>query len=272
MPSIAGVRRVARIPAYFDTFLAAVAGGAAIDHVHLGHWDAPGAIGPARARAGFAQAQDRLSAALIAWLDLAPGHRVLDVGCGFGGSLRAIRASHPEVEVVGLNLDPRQLAIGLGHDDRRRNAAWIAGDACRLPFAASAFDRLLCVEAAFHFASRRGFFAEAHRVLAREGVLVLSDIVLTRPPLPAERVALLADGLEAAFGPWPDKWATLDAIARDAEASGFSLRVTDATANTEPSFHTIAPDRGGRPTGGDVLRELHRLGCLHYLYLRLDKR
>ena len=70
--SIAGARAVTRIPAYFDAFLAAVAGGAAIDHVHLGHWDEPEAIGPARARAGFAQAQDRLSAALIAWLDLAP--------------------------------------------------------------------------------------------------------------------------------------------------------------------------------------------------------
>lgn len=89
-PFIAGVRQVARIPVYFDAFLAAVAEGAAIDHVHLGHWDEPGAVGPARARAGFAQAQERLSAALVAWLDLAPGHRVLDVGCGFGGTLRAI--------------------------------------------------------------------------------------------------------------------------------------------------------------------------------------
>ncbi|MCP1536858.1 class I SAM-dependent methyltransferase [Methylorubrum extorquens] len=263
---------MARIPAYFDAFLAAVAEGAAIDHVHLGHWDEPRAVGPARARAGFAQAQERLSAALVAWLDLAPGHRVLDVGCGFGGTLRAIRRSDPEVEVIGLNLDPRQLAVGLRQDNRPRNAAWVAGDACRLPFAEAAFDRLLCVEAAFHFASRRAFFGEAQRVLTREGVLVMSDIVLTRPPLPPERVALFADGLEAAFGPWPDKWAGLDAIRRDAEAAGFTLRVTDATANTEPSYHTIASDRRGQPTGGDVLRELHRLGCLHYLYCRLDKR
>jgi MPBQ/MSBQ methyltransferase len=263
---------VARIPAYLDAFLAAVAEGAAIDHVHLGHWDEPEAIGPVRARAGFAGAQERLSAALVAWLDLAPEHRVLDVGCGFGGTLRAIRRSDPKVAVIGLNLDPRQLAVGLRYDDRPRNAAWVAGDACRLPFAGAAFDRLLCVEAAFHFASRRAFFGEAQRVLTRKGVLVMSDIVLTRPPLPPERVALFADGLEDAFGPWPAKWADIDAIRRDAEAAGFSLRVTDATANTEPSFYTIGLDRGGRPTGGALLRELHRLGCLHYLHLRLDKR
>jgi len=268
-PSIAGARRVVRVPAYFDAFLAAIAEGAAIDHVHLGHWDEPGAIGPARARAGFVQAQERLSAALVAWLGLAPGHRVLDVGCGFGGTLQAIRRSDPEVEVIGLNLDPRQLAIGLRRDERPRNAAWIAGDACRLPFAGAAFDRLLCVEAAFHFASRLAFFSEAHRVLTQDGVLMMSDIVLTRPP---ERLALFADGLEAAFGPWPDKWAGLDAIRRDADAAGFTFRVTDATANIEPSYHTIASDRRGQPTGGDVLRELHRLGCLHYLYCRLDKR
>ena len=32
---------------------------------------------------------------------VAPGSRVLDVGCGFGGTLHAIRRSHPGVALVG---------------------------------------------------------------------------------------------------------------------------------------------------------------------------
>lgn len=260
-----------RVPAYFDAFLAAIAGGADIDHVHLGHWDAPGSVGPTRARAGFAQAQARLSECLIERLDMAPGHRVLDVGCGFGGTLRALRRRHPDAAVFGLNIDPRQLAVGLRRDGRTGNAAWVAGDACRLPFAAVAFDRVLCVEAAFHFPSRRAFLAEAHRVLRDGGVLVMSDILLLRPPLPPERIAVLEQRLDAGFGPWPDKWATLDDITRDAEETGFSLRSTDATAHTGPSYHVIAPDGRGDPAG-TVLRDLHRLGCLRYLYLRLDRR
>ncbi len=260
-----------RVPAYFDAFLAAIAGGADIDHVHLGHWDEPGSVGPIRARAGFAQAQARLSECLIDRLDVAPGHRVLDVGCGFGGTLRALRRRHPDAAGIGLNIDPRQLAVALYRDYRPSNATWIAGDACRLPLAEAAFDRILCVEAAFHFVSRRAFLAEAHRVLRHAGVLVMSDILLLRPPLPPDEIAILERRLDAGYGPWPDKWARLDDIARDAEEAGFALQTIDVTTQTAPSYHVIAPSGRGDPAG-TVLWDLHRLGCLRYLYLRLDRR
>lgn len=261
-----------RVPAYFDAFLGAIAQGAAIDHVHLGYWDEPDAVGPFQARAGFRQAQARLSEHLVAMLDLRHGDRVLDIGCGFGGTLRAILRTHPGVMPFGINIDARQLAVGLRSDAVAANAVWVAADACRLPFADAAFDRLLCVEAAFHFASRGAFLAEAHRVLRRDGVLVMSDIVLAKPPLPSEAVAAFADRLEADFGPWPALWTSLDDIRCDAERAGFALGVTDATTHVRPSYHTIAPDDRTDLGGGVVLRELHRLGCLRYLHLRLDRR
>jgi len=43
---------------------------------------------------------------------------------------------------------------------------WELADACRLPFPDASFNHVLCVEAMFHFASRRTFFAEAARVLS----------------------------------------------------------------------------------------------------------
>ncbi|GJE56834.1 MULTISPECIES: class I SAM-dependent methyltransferase [Methylobacterium] len=261
-----------RVPAYFDAFLGAIAQGAAIDHVHLGYWDEPDAVGPSQARAGFGRAQARLSEHLIAMLDLQPGDRVLDVGCGFGGTLHAICRTHPGVMPFGINIDARQLRVCLRSDAAAANAAWVAADACRLPFADAAFDRLLCVEAAFHFASRSAFFAEAHRVLPRGGVLVMSDFVLARPPLPPGTIAAFADRLEADFGPWPALWTSLDEIRCNAERAGFALGMTDATAHVRPSYHTIAPDDRAELSGGVVLRELHRLGCLRYLHLRLDRR
>jgi len=47
---------------------------------------------------------------------------------------------------------------------------------CRLPFPDASFNHVLCVEAMFHFASRRTFFAEAARVLKPGGAMVASDI------------------------------------------------------------------------------------------------
>ena len=261
-----------RVPAYFDAFLAAVAAGAEIDHVHLGHWDEPDALGPRRARATFAAAQARLSERLVDLLGIRVGDRVLDVGCGFGGTLRALRQSYPGADLVGLNIDARQLAVSLGREPAPMNATWIAADACRLPFAAASFDRLLCVEAAFHFASRAVFLAEASRVLRPGGVLAMSDFVLARPPLPPGMVAAFEERLEAEFGPWPTKWTAADEIGHDAARAGLTLAVQDATHHTGPSYHTIAPDDRAGLTGGAVLRELHRTGCLRYLYLRLEKR
>ena len=41
---------------------------------------------------------------------LRPGQRVLDVGCGTGTLATLIKQLHPEVEVVGLDPDPKALA------------------------------------------------------------------------------------------------------------------------------------------------------------------
>jgi len=82
------------------------------------------------------------------------------------------------------------------------------------------FDAVICVEAAFHFASRAAFFAEAYRVLRPGGVLAMSDVPVQRMPRsPGELLAGLTQlrawglGLHAA--------ASADAIAGIVSAAGF---------------------------------------------------
>ena len=45
-------------------------------------------------------------------------HRVLDIGCGTGTLAVLIKRSHPEVEVVGLDPDPKALARAQQKADR----------------------------------------------------------------------------------------------------------------------------------------------------------
>jgi len=268
-----------RVPAYFDPLLEAFRRGQAGRSVHLGHWDRPQAAG--RERTEFAHAQAKLDEILLEMADLRPGQRVLDVGCGLGATLETVNRRMGGMVLTGLNIDARQLEVCRGIEAQNGNRlSWEQGDACNLPFAAASFDRLLCIEAMFHFASRRAFFAEAARALRAGGVLVASDIVVSPAARELETPGFrISAAIDAGFGPWPELWA------RDADhralAAAAGLQCTewrDATANTLPSHRFTTPSQRTRHDPGDIvanaalmLEWLHLHGHLQYLYLRFDK-
>jgi MPBQ/MSBQ methyltransferase len=265
-----------RVPAYFDPLLEGFRRGQAARWVHLGHWDSPQAAGSERAE--FGRAQARLDDILLELADLRPGQSVLDVGCGLGATLETLNRRTSGMVLTGLNIDARQLELCRGIEAANGNRlSWEEGDACDMPFAAARFDRLLCIEAMFHFASRRDFFAEAARVLRPGGVLVASDIVVS--PVAPDLQSSIADAIDAGFGPWPDLWGSdADHRALAAAAGLHCSEWRDATANTLPSHRFTTPSQRVRHGTGDIvanaalmLEWLHLHGHLQYLYLRFDK-
>lgn len=273
----------ANVPPYFDFLIDAFRRGANSRFVHLGYWDEPQQADVAGMRPEeFAKAQQRLNERLLDMADLAPGQKILDVGCGFGGTLEAVNRHWSNMQLTGVNIDSRQLDICRQIVPASGNTLqWQQADACRLPFAANSFDRVLCIEAMFHFGSRRAFFLEAARVLKPGGVLVGSDIIFSDAVRDRDTTEFAIEAwLQQAYGPWPDFWCADADHAQLANVAGLhSGTLLDVSANVLPSHRYTAPCEIEDPrcTGNPALRAalmlrwLHRQGHMRYWHFRFVK-
>lgn len=258
-------------PPYFDGLIDAYRRGLTGRCVHLGHWrDADDD--------DFAAAQARLDQLVISSANIADGQSILDIGCGFGGTIARINETHDHMHLTGVNIDRRQIDICRSIAARGGNAiAWEIANATALPFADAVFDRVFCIEAMFHFASRRRLFAEAARVLKPRGVMAGTDIVIS----PAAQSATLpvAEILQAGFGPWPDVWgvdADHVALAAAAGLTGSVRDITNEVARSHrytspPGADAADPEAPAPLRASAALRWLHERGWLHYLSFRFEK-
>lgn len=105
-------------------------------------------------------------------LALTGSERVLDVGCGTGEFERRLLLRWPGVRVTGVDISPNMLRRAA---DKRTNAALLAAEAHRLPFADRSFDLAICANAFHYFRQPAEVLAEMRRVLRPAGRLVLVD-------------------------------------------------------------------------------------------------
>jgi SAM-dependent methyltransferase len=104
--------------------------------------------------------------------EIAPGDRVLDVGCGTGVLAReAAVCVGPSGRVIGLDLNEGMLAVARR---LRPEIDWRQGDALDLPFAERAFDVVVSQFALMFFPDRPLALREMWRVLAPGGRLAVA--------------------------------------------------------------------------------------------------
>jgi len=116
--------------------------------------------------------------AALAAAALAPGDVAIDVACGTGDLAELARRAG--ARVIGVDFAPAMLAIAR----RRQAASWLVrADAAALPLAAGAADAVTCGFSLRNFVAIEPFLAEASRVLAPGGRLVVLEVAIPRHPV-----------------------------------------------------------------------------------------
>jgi SAM-dependent methyltransferase len=102
--------------------------------------------------------------------------RLLSVGCGPGVFLRELAESHPEIEVVGVDLSPKRIRDA---EERLRglpNARACVGNAMSLPFEANSFDLVFCRFLLEYLPDKQAAVRELARVCGPGGKVLLQDL------------------------------------------------------------------------------------------------
>jgi cyclopropane fatty-acyl-phospholipid synthase-like methyltransferase len=167
------------------------------------------------------------------------GERVLDAGCGIGGSALWL-AENLGAHVVGVNVCPRQieqahrLARERGLGDQ---VQFHVADFCDTGLPGESFDVVWALESACYAEDKPGLLAEAHRLLRPGGRLIVADAFLTRSELTDHERGLVQR--------WQSGWAIPDTAGVDqfrqwlAQARFRGVAFRDVTEHVVPSSRRI---------------------------------
>ncbi len=140
------------------------------EHIHLGFY-------PPDKNIDFRNAKVQFVHELVSWsgLDKLPkGSRILDVGCGIGGSSR-ILANYYGFNVTGITISPEQVKRARELTPSKCTCKFKVMDALDLKFDDGAFDGVWSVEAGAHMNNKAKFADEMLRTVRPGGYLSLAD-------------------------------------------------------------------------------------------------
>jgi SAM-dependent methyltransferase len=152
---------------------------------------------------------------------LAPGTRLLELGCGVGAVLAVLGQEFPGIELTGVDIEPKQLEFARRHLQRAGvEATLVETDAAALPFADGSFDHVWTMWFLEHVADPVGVLREARRVLVPGGAITAIEVDYStcraEPSTPAFEalVEAMVRGMDASG--WSDAGTRLPGWLREA--------------------------------------------------------
>jgi cyclopropane fatty-acyl-phospholipid synthase-like methyltransferase len=142
--------------------------------IHVGYWDSDDDASSMEA------ASARTTDLVAERLELAPGQRVLDIGCGNGAPAARI-ATRNHVQVTGVTVSQHQLQLAQDRAEHGESAGQVSfqfADAMDLPFDAASFDGAYAIESLVHMRDKDAALGHIARVLRPGGRFVVADLCL----------------------------------------------------------------------------------------------
>jgi cyclopropane fatty-acyl-phospholipid synthase-like methyltransferase len=199
--------------------------------VHFGYWDE-------RTRS-HDESLVNMNRLLARHIGIQPGQRVLDAGCGVGGSSLWLARNYG-VSVVGITPVASQIARARAFARREQlqgRVRFAQEDYTRTNFPDGSFDAIWAIESVCHAPDKRLFLREARRLLKPGGRLGIVEYMRFTRPYAAADEALLAS--------WLSGWAIPDIATRDewqrwTGEEGFAdVAIEDIAAGVEPSLRRL---------------------------------
>ncbi len=172
--------------------------------------------------------------------------RVLELAAGTGVVTRALGSALPRSEIVATDWSQPMLDVA-AEIGTPRPVVWRQADAMELPFVDGTFDAVVCQFGVMFFPDKAKAYSEAHRVLARGGVLLFNvwdrieenELAHT---VEAALATVFPDDPPRFMGRTPHGYHQPGVVARDLERGGF---------RSPPQFATVAA-RSRAPSAADA--------------------
>ncbi|XP_047492053.1 phosphomethylethanolamine N-methyltransferase-like [Penaeus chinensis] len=152
-------------------------------------------------------------------LNLRPGMRVLDVGCGTGGSAFYM-ARHYGVHVHGVDLSTNMIHIAIERQGKleeplKKRLQFEISDILTVDYEQETYDVIYSRDSIFHIPEKQKLFQHIYRWLRPGGVLFLTDFC-SGPAIPSKEFLAYVDGAKRY------SLAGKDFYVRELESAGFT--------------------------------------------------
>lgn len=149
------------------------------EHIHLGYYNEE-EMAAGYKKKNFIQAKydfvDEMMKLGGISADADNGVKVLDVGCGVGGTSRYLAKKLPDADVTGITLSPNQVkrATELAVEQNVPNAKFTVMNALEMEFPDNSFDIVWACESGEHMPDKEAYINEMMRVLKPGGKFVMA--------------------------------------------------------------------------------------------------